>query len=758
MSYIREGGISAGNRRTKGGGATAGRARRYRRIEPYTWLTTGAVSVGIGAAALTGAGLASADDTAGDSTSVSSSTSAGSETAGKRPAKREPSSDDPTGPSSVARDNRQTADDHDDATTNDNDDDDDESEPSSPDDDDRAVDSDDADSTTDESSDSDPEGVTGYQPTAVTAQQPGANTPRETQLDASVDHDLRPRGISESDGKDTASISQEQEPATIASLQKSSESSPSVVTGAVPGTVNGFAADGAPVTVKLSEPPKQGEVVVSTDGTYTYTPSAAFATSGGTDTFSVTVATPNRPETGLKALWSAMIRILTFGVVNPAVSTTVTRTVSVTISNATGVDADTAPAPPPNSYDSGLSEPFQMPTASSGKTLNVRDYGATSNRSSDNDATAIQKAINSAHAGDTVYIPNGVYHIKSTISLKAGVSLIGQSRDSTVLASAFGTSPHAMIYAAPNVSNLTLSSFKITKASGRTVKAAVRLGLEGSAGEVSRIVVKDLFIEKFERFGIQLQNAYQVLVDGNIIRNATALDGGGSGYGILIDQSRSSNNWIRNNEIGPVIRHGILVQMSAHHNLIENNRITGTVSSAIDLHGEDEYSNEIRYNTIWNGVRNGTTVSPNGAGIEVGEYSGSIGSTARHDNSGANNWIHHNVVYGYSHGLRIVNNSNYTYIENNTFHDNLGSGILADLAPMNNVYISGNEIYKNGSGITLYDVTKAVVRDNVVRENNNYGIWTNAGTTDYIVTGNTVMNNRVNVILGSSNGVYSVNA
>ena len=182
------------------------------------------------------------------------------------------------------------------------------------------------------------------------------------------------------------------------------------------------------------------------------------------------------------------------------------------------------------------------------------------------------------------------------------------------------------------------------------------------------------------------------------------------------------------------------------------------MSSAIDLHGEDEYSNEIRYNTIWNGVRNGTTVSPNGAGIEVGEYSGSIGSTARHDNSGANNWIHHNVVYGYSHGLRIVNNSNYTYIENNTFHDNLGSGILADLAPMNNVYISGNEIYKNGSGITLYDVTKAVVRDNVVRENNNYGIWTNAGTTDYIVTGNTVMNNRVNVILGSSTGVYSVNA
>jgi parallel beta-helix repeat protein len=278
------------------------------------------------------------------------------------------------------------------------------------------------------------------------------------------------------------------------------------------------------------------------------------------------------------------------------------------------------------------------------------------------------------------------------------------------------------------------------------------LGSTGG-GPLSRIVVKNLFVEKFERFGVELHNANNVLVDSNIIKNATALDGGGQGYGVVIDEALSSNNWIRNNTIGPVIRHAILIQR-AHNNLIENNRITGTVSGAIDLHGEDEYANEIRYNTISDGVRNGTTVSPNGAGIEVGEYSGVIGTDLMHDNSGPGNWIHHNTVYNYSYGLRIMNNSNYTYIEDNVFRNNSGPGILADLAPLNNLDLSRNQVNNNAHGIILYDVTQAVVTDNIVRYNSGYGIAINPGTTDYVITGNTVTNNGVNVYLTNTNGTY----
>lgn len=419
-----------------------------------------------------------------------------------------------------------------------------------------------------------------------------------------------------------------------------------------------------------------------------------------------------------------------------------------------------SPAPampaPPSDHDAGLTVPFDSPQPISGRTLSVLDYGATPGDSSNNDATAIQSAISTAVPGDKVYIPDGIYHVRSTVNLKTGVSVVGQSRDGTVLAGAYRSSPHAMVYAAPGVNNLTLSSFTITMASGRVYSAGVRLG-DPKGIQVSRIAVSDLLVEKHERFGIELQNAYHVLVDGNSIKNASALDGGGSGYGVHIDQSGSNNNWVKNNAIGPVIRHAVVVAR-AHHNLIENNTITGAVSGAIDLHGEDEYSNEIRYNKVSDCVRNGTTVSPNGGGIEVGERSIITGTNILHDNSGPNNWIHHNEVYNCTYGLRIINNSNNTYIEDNVFHDNDISGIQADPPPLRNLYIMRNEVYGNGSGIVLLNVTQATVQENSITNNRNFGIQTNGGVTGYVITDNTVTDNKVNVVRGSQDGIYSEGA
>ena len=418
-------------------------------------------------------------------------------------------------------------------------------------------------------------------------------------------------------------------------------------------------------------------------------------------------------------------------------------------------------APPPataaNSYDSGLSVPFESPDAVSGSTVSILQYGATPGNPADDDAVAIQRAINAAKPGDMVYIPNGTYHVKSMIMLKTGVSVAGQSRDGTILAGSYSASPYAVMYAAPGVNNLTLSSFRLGVASGKPYMAGVRLGNTGGA-VVSRIAVSNLLVEQFQRFGIQVQNGKFVLVDSNIIRNATALDGDGSGYGVIIDQSASNNNWVKNNLIGPTIRHGILLQYRANHNLIEHNTVTGTVSGSIDLHGEDEYSNEISYNLVSNCVRNGTSVSPNGGGIEVGEFSGVAGTTLLHDNSGPYNWIHHNEVSNCTYGFRITNNSNYTYVEDNSFHDNLVSGIHADLAPLNNLLLARNQVFDNGNGIVLNNVTKAVIQDNKITDNTGYGLWTNAGVTGFVISGNTVSGNKVNVVLGSKNGTYTEGA
>jgi len=406
--------------------------------------------------------------------------------------------------------------------------------------------------------------------------------------------------------------------------------------------------------------------------------------------------------------------------------------------------------------DAGLSDAFVYPAARTGRTLSVLNYGATPNNSADDDVPAIQRAINAAVAGDEVYLPDGTYDLKGKVSinLKTGVSFRCQSQGA-VLASRYIWTTHAVLYAAPGVTNLTLSNCRINFASGYKYDAGVRIGSSGSGALTSRIAVNGMLIEKFQRFGVLLQNAYHVVVDGNTIKNASALGGGGSGYGVIIDQSRSTNNWVRNNTIGPVIRHALLIQFSANHNLLERNSVTGAVSGAIDMHGEDEYSNEIRYNTVKDCVRNGTSVSPNGAGIELGEWSGVAGITLAHDNSGPNNWVHHNEVYNCTHGLRIMNDTNNTYVEDNYFHHNLMSGIQADLAPLNHLYIQRNTINNNKDGVLLYAVDYATVQGNTITNNQRNGLWTDPKTIHYTISGNTITNNPTNVRLGSTNGTYT---
>jgi hypothetical protein len=56
----------------------------------------------------------------------------------------------------------------------------------------------------------------------------------------------------------------------------------------VVGTLNTVAAFGAPVTFAVTNAPANGTVEIDAQGFYTYTPNAALAASGGTDTFAFT--------------------------------------------------------------------------------------------------------------------------------------------------------------------------------------------------------------------------------------------------------------------------------------------------------------------------------------------------------------------------------------------------------------------------------------------------------------------------------------
>jgi parallel beta-helix repeat protein len=79
-----------------------------------------------------------------------------------------------------------------------------------------------------------------------------------------------------------------------------------------------------------------------------------------------------------------------------------------------------------------------------------------------------------------------------------------------------------------------------------------------------------------------------------------------------------------------------------------------------------------------------------------------------------------------------------------SFANNVMSGIQADLAPLNNLRLLRNKVYRNGNGIVLSNVTRVVVQGNSVTHNANYGVWA-SGVADYTFTGNTVAYNGINI-------------
>lgn len=64
--------------------------------------------------------------------------------------------------------------------------------------------------------------------------------------------------------------------------------------------------------------------------------------------------------------------------------------------------------------------------------INVKWWGAKGDGSTD-DATAIQNAINAAHAGQVVYFPAGTYIVGTTLTLASNVLYLGSDEDNTII-------------------------------------------------------------------------------------------------------------------------------------------------------------------------------------------------------------------------------------------------------------------------------------------------------------------------------------
>ena len=77
--------------------------------------------------------------------------------------------------------------------------------------------------------------------------------------------------------------------------------------------------------------------------------------------------------------------------------------------------------------------------------ISILDFGATPNDYSDDDAIAINRAIQEAKEGDTIVIGGGKFHLRSEIQLKSHIKLQGDMDKSSVLAALFYGKDRSMI-------------------------------------------------------------------------------------------------------------------------------------------------------------------------------------------------------------------------------------------------------------------------------------------------------------------------
>lgn len=412
---------------------------------------------------------------------------------------------------------------------------------------------------------------------------------------------------------------------------------------------------------------------------------------------------------------------------------------------------------------------IQEPLWPWGDTLNVLDYGADPGDNDTDDRPAIEAALNAAGQGDLVWFPNGVYNLKSTasnssnthFSLKTAVSLYGESMEGAIIKSQFPLATNENestrtvkvqgMYGNV-IKDLTFTSdfsgiYWTDRVTNNPDKSAPRYHVyidDSGATPSRRILVENCVFEKYRSMGVRLANSSDCVVRDSHFRLATDVGGGGAGYGISIQGNGhdvdsygllrdSQYNLVENCTFqGPNLRHGIIIQYYSHNNLIRNNILDRTSMDAIDLHGEDEYNNEIHGNTV--------TDVTQGGGVGVGN------TGAAHDASGYYNYIHHNTFINCREGVRVYLGSPHTRIEAN---------------------IIENFVTPGSRGLYIQNGPHTTIRDNIIRNNMAGGfrgihlaydpgtLGSHQGEPEYIwIDGNQVHDNSNGIVIDYGKSIY----
>ncbi len=203
--------------------------------------------------------------------------------------------------------------------------------------------------------------------------------------------------------------------------------------------------------------------------------------------------------------------------------------------------------------------------------INVTSFGAIADDGLD-DFPAINSAIQSAHSGDTVFIPAGTFDITQPIEPKSNMTLAGDSRTSTIVR--FSGTDRTVLMAIEDATNVSVTHLTLD-GNNSTAPSNGLFADYSSAININDIAVRNLgSVTGFSPHAIFFaSNVTNSVVQNNLLTNIGTTSNWGAGIRV---SSGSSNNQIIGNTIQDTGRGGILCDNGSLNLQIRNNTVTGS--------------------------------------------------------------------------------------------------------------------------------------------------------------------------------------
>ena len=346
------------------------------------------------------------------------------------------------------------------------------------------------------------------------------------------------------------------------------------------------------------------------------------------------------------------------------------------------------------------------------------------------DYDSIQKAVDAANDGDTVFVKGGMYN--GCVLIEKSLSLIGENKETTKIVGDWELNGTAVLV---RHNNVTISDITVES----VIK--IRTGRGIHLLQVQHCIVSNCIITSHD-IGVWLYGASE-----NIIKNNYMERKSNTYFGTGIRLQESHNNNIQNNTLQNYFLGNGIELYSSTKNYLNDNFVSNCFGGILCSKAEN---NTIISNYVTTGYNYATdtpdNVAPDGFGFK--------------SEDSCNNLLASNTFFNNSNAVQLLFSSQHNRVEYNNITNSINCGLgLANNASYN--LIIGNKITNNEPGLEIRECTNNILKNNDV-SNNTYNIWINGTKLDHFVqdfdSSNTVEGKPVYYLVNKHNATVPLDA